>query len=288
MKAIFNTSALLVCILLMASCEKEITLDLPGYDSKLVINGELNSGQNIEVEISRSIPILDRVDSSGYLLKDATAKLYENNIYKGNFTYSNFKYTYPLMPVQGRTYRIEVSRADLKPAYVDVLIPNSFPTNSTYNDSVGVDNFGFPIGQLKISFQDNASISNYYQMSIRTYNSFQATWSPFIPDSNDPVFINNSALNNGTYIFSDATFNGQNKSFTFSVPFGTVSELPGVDKFEISIKTFSEEYYRYLEQVKDYDPVSNTFDTDPIIFKSNVTNGLGMVGGVYNDKDTIR
>lgn len=286
-----NHSIYIILILLLnafSSCNKEIDLDLPPYDSKIVVNGEFNNNNVMQVEISKSIPILDVADSSGYLLLDATAVLYEDNVKLGNMTYGQLLYNFNVKPKPGKKYRIEVSRKGLPTVSAEVEMPELIQTNATYKDSIGLDNSGFKIGQLNLQFKDAVGTSNYYQLSIRTYSSGQNTWYPLDMESNDPVFINNTKLDDGSYIFSDATFNGQLKSISFKIPDGTVSSVPGVDKFEISIKMFSSEYYSYLQQVRDYSQNGSSFDTEPIIMKSNVTNGLGMVGGVCNAKDTLR
>jgi hypothetical protein len=64
-----NKLYILLGLLLFTACSKEITLNLPDYDSKLVVNGELNTDQIIDLEVSRSLPIMQVTDSSGYLIK---------------------------------------------------------------------------------------------------------------------------------------------------------------------------------------------------------------------------
>ncbi len=284
MKYFRSSLYILVFSLLLHSCDKEIKLNLPEYASKIVVNGELNSNANIKVEISRSVPILGVTDSSGYLLTDAGVKLYENNTFIGNMNYFNGFFTLPYKPVQGKNYKIEVSRVDFPSAFAIISIPEKIASSSTYIDSVGKDKSGFPLGQLTVNFKDNASTNNYYEFSIRVYDAAIHTWFPLDFNSDDVVFLNNKKLDNGAYLFSDISFNGQTKSISIPIPFGTVNGTP---RFEISIKTFTEEYYRYLQQLRDYKDRSTFWSADPIILKSNVTNGLGMVGGVYNVKDTL-
>ncbi|MES2617542.1 MAG: DUF4249 domain-containing protein [Bacteroidota bacterium] len=281
----FNITALILLILGVASCVKPIELDLPPYSSKLVVNGELNTNVTVQLEVSRSMPILKRVDSSGYILKSASAKLFENNIFIGDLTYSGAFYTLNYKPLPGKNYRVEVSNPGLPSVIVNLDIPASLVSSSTYIDSIGLDNEGFPLGQLTVNFKDNPAANNYYEFLIRYYDASILQWFPLDIVSNDPVFLNNDKLDNGGYAFSDATFNGANKSIKIPIQFGTVNGSP---KFEISIKTIQEDYFKYLEQVRDYQNDRGSFDTDPIILRSNVTNGLGMVGGVYNFKDTIQ
>lgn len=271
-------------ICLMAACEKEIKLTLDDYASKLVVNGEFNTNSTVKVEVSRSIPIMNAADSTGYLLMDATAKLYENNTLIGNLTYINGYYTMNYKPKQGKAYRVEVNRNGFNPAVAEVNVPASIVASSKFVDSVGVDNLGFPFGQLTIKFNDDGNTRNYYELLVRYYDDGIKQWFPLDFKSNDILFLNNEKLDNGGYVFSDVSFNGQQKTILTSIESNTATGTP---KFEISIKTFSEDYYNYLKQLRDYNS-SSFFEPDPVILYSNVKNGLGMVGGVYNAKDTLK
>lgn len=275
---------ILSLVVFLISCEKEIKLDVGDYASKLVVNGEFNSNSTIKVEISRSIPILNVADSSGYLLMDASAKLYENNTLVGNLNYVNGYYTMNYKPKQGKAYKVEVLRNGFIPAVAEVNIPATIVASSNFVDSVGIDNLGFPFGQLTIKFKDDLATNNYYELLVRYYDAGIKKWFPLEIKSNDLVFLNNDKLDNGAYVFSDVTFNGQQKSILTSIEGNTATGTP---KFEISIKTFSEDYYNYLKQLRDYNS-SSFFEPDPVILISNVKNGLGMVGGVYNVKDTLK
>ena len=275
---------LLSAVCLLAACEKEITLNLSDYASKLVVNGEFNTNATVKVEVSRSIPIMNVADSTGYLLMDATAKLYENNTLIGNLTYVNGFYTMNYKPKQGKAYRVEVNRSGFNPAVAEVNVPANIVSKSKFVDSVGIDNLGFPFGQLTIQFKDDVGTKNYYELLVRYYDAGIQKWFPLDFKSNDILFLNNDKLDNGGYVFSDVSFNGQQKNILTSIESNTATGTP---KFEISIKTFSEEYYNYLKQLRDYDN-NGFFVSDPVILISNVKNGLGMVGGVYNFKDTLK
>ena len=275
---------LLSAVCLLAACEKEITLNLSDYASKLVVNGEFNTNATVKVEVSRSIPIMNVADSTGYLLMDATAKLYENNTLIGNLTYVNGFYTMNYKPKQGKAYRVEVNRSGFNPAVAEVNVPANIVSKSKFVDSVSIDKLGFPFGQLNIQFKDDVGTKNYYELLVRYYDAGIQKWFPLDFKSNDILFLNNDKLDNGGYVFSDVSFNGQQKNILTSIESNTATGTP---KFEISIKTFSEEYYNYLKQLRDYDN-NGFFVSDPVILISNVKNGLGMVGGVYNVKDNLK
>ncbi len=272
---------ILILILILASCRKEIDLNLPDYESKIVINGELSTEDNIKVQISQSLNSLN--SDSTYLLQNATVKLFEDGNAIGNLTYNQLYYTFPYKPKSGKTYKIEASNSGLPAAFSQTIIPSQIGCVSSYQPNVGFDKDGFPFGQLSVKITDNGAVKNYFQFSIRYYDSSIQLWDSYIINSEDPVFVNNRKKNDGSYLFSDASFSGQSKLLKFDIPTGlTQSNVT----FEVTIKTFIEEYYRYLEQIIDFK--ENGFNnSDPVIIKSNVTNGLGMVGGIYNIRDTV-
>lgn len=269
---------------LALSCSKEIDLNLPAYNSKIVVNGEMDTENDISLEVSRSIPIMQSNDSTGYLIKDAVVQIFENGTNIGTANYFSGKYVLAAKPKPGASYQIKVSSGTYTPVQANLRIPKKLPVVLNYKDSIGLDAFGFKVGQISLSFTDDGSVSNYYKLLIRYYNAGTTVWFPFEITSNDILFINNDKLNDGGYMFSDRTFSGKTKNLYFEVPFGLAQGTP---KFEVSIKSFDSDYNDYLKAVENYRQNGNGFSNEPVILKSNVTNGIGMVGGVSNLRDTI-
>lgn len=279
-----NTIYILLGFLLFSACSKEITLNLPDYDSKLVVNGELNTDQIIDFEVSRSLPIMQVTDSSGYLIKTATVQVFENGNLLGNANYFSGRYQLNYKPKAGQSYTIKVNAAGYPNAESQIKMANAFPMTVNYKDSIGLDDFGFKIGEIKLNFSDNINTEDYYKLLITYYNAATTVWFPFDINSNDIVFLNNDKLADGGYLFSDRTFSGKSKSLTFKVPFGLATGSP---KFVVSLKQFSAEYNDYLQAIDQYRQNGNGTSNDPIILKSNVNGGIGMIGAVINKKDTI-
>jgi hypothetical protein len=271
--------------ILLFSCEKEIDVDLPSYQTKLVVNGELNNETNISLQISKSLSVLTQSDSTGYLLNNAKVNIYENNTLLGTGNYFSGKYEFNLKPEPGKTYEIRATHPNYAPVNAVVAMPKSLNFNSSFKDSIGLDNVGLKIGQLTLNIIDDGNVSNYYQLLIKYYNAGFNEWFPFDFVSNDDEFINNDKLNDGSYLFSDIRFNGKTRTFRFDVPFGLATGTP---KFEVSIKSIDADFYEYIRQTNEYNQTGLGFIPNPIILKSNVTNGLGMIGGVINQRDTIR
>ncbi len=271
-------------IIMAGSCAKPIDLDLPAYSSKLVVNGEFDSDTTISVQVSRSLVIMQTSDSTGYLLQNATVTIFENGVSLGNATLFSGRYVMNKKPVIGASYDVEVSAPNYTKAKASLKMPNAIPISASYIDSIGLDADGFKVGQLSVSMTDDASTKNYYKFYIRYYSAGISTWFPLEIVSNDVVFLNNEKLRDGSYLFSDRTFSGKTKTLKFNIESSSVNGSP---KFEISIKTFNEDYFNYLRQTDDYSQSGNGFSNDPVILRTNVSNGLGMIGGVSNAKKIL-
>lgn len=273
-----------ISLFILAACSKPIDLALPAYSSKIVVNGEFDSDNTIELQVTRSLPILQASDSTGYLLKNASITVFENGINIGNATYMAGKYYLNKKPKNGAAYRVEINAANYSKATADLNVPNGIPVTASYKDSIGLDADGFKVAQLTVNFTDPPGATNYYRFMIRYYNSGLTTWFPLAIVSNDILFLNNEKQKDGSYLFSDVTFSGKTKTLKFNIP---ASLADGTPKYEISIKSFNQDYYYYLQQTNNYNQNGNGFSNDPVILRTNVTNGLGMIGGVSNSKDTI-
>jgi hypothetical protein len=267
------------------SCEKEINVNLPSYQTKIVVNGEFNNESDVSLQVSRSLSVLTQSDSTGYLLNNANIRIFENNTLLSTGSYFSGKYVFNFKPEAGKTYEVRATHPNYSDVNAVVTMPKPLSFTSSFNDSIGIDNVGLKIGQLTLNINDDGSVANYYQLLIKYYNSGFMEWFPFDFVSNDEEFINNDKLNDGSYLFSDTRFNGRTKTFRFDVPFGLATGTP---KFEISIKSINADFYEYIRQTNEYNQTGLGFVPNPIILKSNVNNGLGMIGGVINQRDTIR
>lgn len=116
-------SFILACFFLLLACDPIIDVPLPEHESRLVVNAYLIEGQEILVDVSKSVGILDEDEPSLRLVKDATVQIIENDqvlntpaftdsmpnvfnpdwgMYKGNFN-----------PTAGSLYEVKVSHPEL-------------------------------------------------------------------------------------------------------------------------------------------------------------------------------
>src|SRR5688500_18615580 len=91
--------SLLSIIVILSSCEKDVHVDLPKKDPKLVINAFLEKDSVVTVSIGKSKSVLDPVIQGGsqqenYVVKNATVIVYENGVVLDTLVYDNAQFTY--------------------------------------------------------------------------------------------------------------------------------------------------------------------------------------------------
>ncbi len=191
-----------VILLCLCSCEKTIEVDLPAYDSKLVIEGWIEQGQHPTVILTRSSSYFDKIDSAS--MRDlivTTAKVsvsdgeqeevltlrrreayFPEYIYQGTSLRGRVGQTYQLTIVlQGKVYKATTTIP--APVSFDSLWFESLPNEDS-------------IGHLWAHFSDDEAESNYYRIFTQREG---------IDDTQIPVYF--SAM-------GDQYFNGQSLSFT--------------------------------------------------------------------------
>ncbi len=274
MKKIISIS--LIITLIFASCQKNIDLNIPTNQSKIVVNGEFNTDQNLAVEVSKSVGLTQDFDTNGLVIDNAKVLFFEDNLLLGQATFVGGQYVYNKKPIANKIYSVQVDVNTYSTIGAKVQMPNPVGFTTQYIDSIGADKDGYRIGGLKMSIVDDGSQKNFYQLLIKYYDQPIQQWFNYDIISNDQIFIN-TKQKDGSYIFNDLTFNGTTKNISLNIEYQYTTSTP---KFEIIIKSIDSEYYTYLQQIQEFNQTGRGLVDNPVIIKSNVTNGLGMVGAV--------
>ena len=286
--------------------ETVIDLEIPRYESVLVLNGKLDTDTNIQVLISSSVGAFD--NSTPSMVNDANVILFENNIeievltldtntYEiyvndGNWNSSTYLdmnyYVSNYTPQEDKTYRIEVKHPNFNDivatTYIpdDILIYNFIIDSNSYNDKL---NFQF-------SFDDYANIENYYALELKVncskiFEDELYDWGERLEmNSNDPSFPSNSFdVLEGGYrfqgeraVFNDALFNGQQKNISIDV-FTEDFKYADCDTIKFIFSTFSDDSYKYYNSLSEQreNGELDIFGGEVTPVFTNVNNGLGIL-----------
>ena len=301
--------SILLSSLFIVSCDMEtvIDLDIPSHEPVLVLNGLLDTDTNAQVVISHSVGAFSSAIPS--FINDANVLLYKNNQFIDsllpdltNLVYVNYiddnqnidslamyYYKSDYKPEKNENYRIEVNHSDYPSISAETYIPDDI---SLYNIDIDTISSEEKIG-FTFSFDDNSSQQNYYRLKL--FSSCKKEWEDENGDdqefgyrgdayimSNDPSFPGDIPWEGYTFsghrvVFSDALFNGQQKTITLDVQ----SELKygECDTVIIEFSTFSDDTYSYYNSLGDHSEKGelSIFGGEVIPVYSNVENGLGVL-----------
>jgi hypothetical protein len=230
------------------------------------------------------------------------------------FSKGNYKSTSFINPSSGKQYRIDVSGKNLPNASASFSIPDVVNIEKIDTSrivltpgSYSTNNNGF---LCKIEFNDPVGRENYYMMRIflnTYYAPYENSNIPFkheylIFSSSDPVI--EEKLNNINGIqaiaFSDKLINGQKHSMEIIIRGELIGEplIKSNDSFSsyltiqkktLYFKLFSinEEFFRYIQTLQLYSRNYNNPLEEPVLMKSNITGGYGMITGAAVSNDSI-
>ena len=148
-------------------CERDVEVDLPPYQKKLVVNGLIDNISPIAVTVSYSVGALDSFGPG--FIGDATVILYEDGLELERLSYDNFenKYISTHTGKEGKEYSIQVISQDFPPIEARTVFPGgNLQTVISFQDSTGTDEAGAPTGTLKVQFNDPAEDDQYYMLNV--------------------------------------------------------------------------------------------------------------------------
>ena len=284
--------------------ETVIDLDIPPHEPVLVLNGLLDTDTNARVVISHSVGAFSNAVPS--FINNATVLLYKDDQFIDsllpdltNLIYVNYYDDYNIdslamyyyksdyIPDNNSTYRVEVDHSDYNSISAETFIPDDI---TVYNIDVDTTSHEDKIG-LTFSFDDNANQQNFYRLKL--FTSCTKKWEDeygyewrFRGEaemmSNDPSFPSDIPFEGYTFIgrsvvFSDALFNGQQKTITLDVQ--SEFKYGECDTVIIRFSTFSDDTYSYYNSLGDHSEKGelNIFGGEVIPVYTNVKNGLGVL-----------
>lgn len=291
-------------ILLTVSCEKVITFDRKSTAPLLVMNSMVGTDSTLRVEISKSRFFLDN-SSNAKNISTATVTWSLNDVEQDTLANDgDGVYTYNYTPRAGDKISFQatensygtISSSTTIPAQPQVIrIDTLYTYDNKYSSSTSIFNF-------KITFQDEASTSDYYMISVvakyaNTYDQDSIYGYSYFPMNilcNDPIF-NNETSNDflGDYgyedyvsslIFSDNLING--KQYTLQIKtdgnnYYNYDDNQNNDvrtRYIIYFKKITKDWYLYQKSIDNYNE-SDEFFSEPVQIYTNINGGLGIVGG---------
>ncbi|MEO6149760.1 MAG: DUF4249 domain-containing protein [Mucilaginibacter sp.] len=250
LKNILYINLLAATVLLFASCEKVIDVDIKESPNQLVIEGNITDVEGIQtIKLSQSVPYTQNNTYPPVTGADVVVSDNEGNSF--NFTESQpGLYTFgPLEGVAGRTYTMNVKVSD-KTYTASSTMPAHVPL-----DSLSITKISFGNNELKtvsVHFTDPAGVANQYRYIMKVNNKLTKR-----------VYANNDRLQDGNQV-KEQLFYGSDEDN---------EELDSGDKVEVEMQGIDNAVFKYwftLSQQSQNGPGGGVTPGNP---PSNVSNG---------------
>lgn len=302
--------SIFLLLLICFGCRDSI--EIPDIGRKIVINGLIINDSLISVRVGRSANILDFEGGTGEQqmdLRQANVKIYQN----GNYIDSLFhKNTNPdgydwyewnnvffwgnylsrkIVPKGGNDYLIKVNALGYSEATAHTSIPETVKIENIDTAHVIV-----PKGEYvslntglscKIRFNDPIKYANYYLFAVGKMPVYEYDNSIEI-DSKDPLIeevLHTRDRGVEGIAFSDKVINGQTYTLSVIIRDESISRIQTISGHEGDISLYfklysiTEEYFRYIRSLNQYNRNFGNPLADPVMIYSNVTGGFGMFAG---------
>lgn len=297
-------------LILAAACEKEVIVEVPDQQAKLVVNGIIRTQANFRVTVGKTADVLDFNNASGYRVTNALVQLFENNVLRDTLVYDSASAGYNvkrnMRPVAGRTYLLKVSAPGFGPVESVTKAPRSTPIESlTRLTNVRKDAAGNFMDEIKLTFTDEATLGNHYFFRVRRaryqggnsviYAGIECMRSPDRDiegrSSGDPLHFE-TCIDREFYM-RDINFNGKKKELVLYIDHNAlepvyVQSLNQHYKPIIELHTITADHYKYNKSIGAYRDAEDNPFAEPVLVYSNVKNGYGIFTTFDVARDSIR
>lgn len=291
---------LLIMCTFLVTCQKELLIEVPDSESKLVVESYLrtfqfNSNNKFEFYLRSSSNINDTT-RYGYV-EDATILLYKNNILFDTLEMDSskrfYKYDFNLAnsPKAGDKFRVEVSHPDFQSVSATTTMPSPITIGDTiitplYSQSSSGDKC-----KVDITFKDPPE-ENFYEIFVTDISMIEelvratTTFPSIVREAYYPKpydLLNGNAPN--SLLFSDKEFNGE--EVTIDVIYQIFGEIvDDVYTQKVVLRHISKEQYEFktkvLEHLKSKQDDILYGVAEPLAVPSFVNNGYGIFAA-YNE-----
>ncbi|MEM7657018.1 MAG: DUF4249 domain-containing protein [Bacteroidota bacterium] len=318
MKAIHFCFLCFFCLgVILGGCIRPVELDLPELPRKVVLQGILSPDKPITVYLAYHQAISDSARAFPWIT-NALVQVYENGQVKDTLVhFDSGTYVTSTFPREGRTYRIEVEVPGEPIVAAETRLPFSIPLDSaTYQFSTRTNSEGVPLMDYSGYFSDPGQEANGYQIFFFRQVREQGVWTEFFPGLNNADVIDPAILAEETgifphrfgssgFLFSDATFNGEEYEVQLSFPTDQdpMTYVPSNQRNWLGLHHLDPHYFRYQKSLKlhlrnqasnavfgpgDFDFIELIQIGQPTELYSNVENGLGILASFSFSKRTCR
>lgn len=272
---------LIIVICGFQSCTKEVFVEIPDNDPKLVVFSYLSSTKDsIDVTVSRSVPLNHVRDyDESLVVRDAVVELKAENsnwvrvpFRPGEDVYRISRHDFPVE--QGQKYSLRVAANNFKTVESSVVIPFYSEINLSFLKFENSSGNGENSIQYFLKFQDVGGVPNYYgfQAWVNMY---------YVEIGNTEVAKQDLYLDDFSWVMSDHVFDGKEKVIAFSSYYFEAGNIG--DTLFVKVLQTDSHFYHFHSSLESFSYSDGNPFAEPTPIYTNIQNGLGCFAG-YSER----
>lgn len=289
-------SILVMSILLLSNCTKEVPFNGDETAASLVVDAVLENDSVFELKLERSVFFLDKVDNRKITI-NATLTLFDltNDLeYEISTPEEDNRYVFPTTVNPETEYKLEIAHPDFETVESTIRTVKTVPILSCDTSTYIYEPWGWQRGLVtSLSWQDPADEENFYMVVVRQTQEVQEEHEmavqnlSFTTDDLDliqPEVFEIFEDQYATYqvaLFNDLSFNGGVKTFDFEIShpfyFGNPESFRE-RKVEVRLISVSKDFFKYWLDVKTFENLDEF--SEPLQIHTNIQNGFGIFGSL--------
>jgi hypothetical protein len=277
-----------VLVMFFASCQKEVTIDLPEPEARLVVEGWIEQDQYPVVAITRNSPYFSQVDSAtlaNLFILDAQVFVteVESNITEQlQLDFSNaFLGVWPFICYKGSSLKGEFGNSYqlFIVAEGDTITGLTTITQPVFLDSIWwePDNAGKPdndsLGYIWAKYMDDPGLKQYFRLFTQRIGR-DNSWVPAFGS-----------------VYDDMFFNGIEFTFNFYRGIPSLSDSEGImndeelfyfkkgDTVDVKITSIDREHFEFWRTIEMESFTAGNPFVYPVSIRHNVKGAVGVWGG---------
>jgi len=268
-----------VFILLITSCQKNVSIDVGQIKPRLVVNSILDKDSLIRVQLSKSKSMMDSLQSIDKI-NDASIKIFEDNILLQILTKGiNGLYSSTIKPKIASDYRLEIDNTIFGHVEATTLIPTIPNPISAVQTTELTPGSAPQYIKFKIGIHDEGISPDYYYLRAFLIKK------GFLPGANSKyVMACHIGSDDNIVVVDDKTLNGimfEDGSYVksnYELIVYTNYRISADFNLWFELSSITADYYKYLVSSVMQNNAGNNPFAEPVIIKSNIQNGTGIFG----------
>lgn len=294
MKFRIISSLLPFALLFLASCEKEIKMDMPPYESRLVVNSISFAGDVPEVYVSKSVGMTEYNYNKKLTVPNATVVLYTGNAAIDTLTYNAVSggYTGKVVAEAGKSYKVVVDAPGMQQISATTVVPSAVSINKINRFiKARLSGDGVTQDEIRFTFDDPAASNDYYILSIAVvdtvtdstvYIGCVNTTDASVESVYDESIDNNTCLSATDIFFRDELFNGKTREMRFFIDSKYMEQNSGAS-LVVNLNHVPESFFRYRKSYLFASENSGNPFSEPVSVYTNVAGGYGIFSIINTD-----